>query len=62
MTVTHHKPLLKDKDLFFLQITDINNMSNTKLFETKMKPMFPEDTGYEEIRSTIHFFEIKWKN
>lgn len=58
ITVTHHKPKLREKDLHFLTLAAENNFKVVHLFSEKLSPMFPEDVGEEEIRSMVHFYTL----
>lgn len=56
-----HRPWLADKDFNFFTIAQEKfNFVVEKMFDTKMKVMFEEDPGSEEVRSTIHAYSLKF--
>lgn len=60
---TSHRPWLAEKDYNFFNIAQEQfNFKVEKMFDTKMKVMFEEDPGSEEVRSTIHAYSLKFSN
>ncbi|KYR00464.1 putative methyltransferase [Tieghemostelium lacteum] len=59
---SHHRPHRAAKDLEFFTIAEEEyNFKSEKFNEKKMKAMFEEDLGPEEVRSTVHYYTLKWK-
>jgi EEF1A N-terminal glycine/lysine methyltransferase len=58
---THHRPHLQDRDLKFLATAAEAPFSFTvqHLFDYKMVPMFAEDPGSVEVRSTVHVYTLR---
>lgn len=63
LVFTHHRPhkMKEDMNLFKLAVEEPYNFISTKLFEKKVPPMFKNDPGSEEVRSTIYFYTLKKK-
>lgn len=59
---THHRPHLADKDMAFFTLATLPEygFKVTRVEETRMDPMFPEDPGSEEVRATVHGFKLTW--
>ncbi|EFA75928.1 putative methyltransferase [Heterostelium album PN500] len=60
---SHHRPHRVEKDMNFFKIAQEEpfNFIAEKFKELKMKPMFAEDLGSEEVRKTVHFYTLKKK-
>jgi len=62
VSFSHHRPWLIEKDMHFFRIaTNEYGFEVTKLFERVMSPMFINDPGNEQIRSTVHFYQLTHK-
>ncbi|KAF8262016.1 putative methyltransferase-domain-containing protein [Lactarius quietus] len=55
---THHKPHLADRDLVFLDIARETGWTCDKVLTERFTPMFPDDMGEEEVRSTVHGWKL----
>jgi len=56
---THHKPHLAERDLAFFEVARETGWACEKvLTERFAAPMFPEDSGEEEVRSTVHGWKL----
>ncbi|EGO22866.1 hypothetical protein SERLADRAFT_471345 [Serpula lacrymans var. lacrymans S7.9] len=51
---THHRPHLAHRDLGFFAKARERGWKCDELLTEKFPPMFPEDPGAEEVRSTVH--------
>jgi nicotinamide N-methyltransferase len=62
VSFTHHRPHKMDKDLHFFKIAQEEpfHFRVTKHFSKMMTPMFEQDDGPEDIRSTVHFYTLDW--
>eukprot|EP01028_Stygiella_incarcerata_P005940 TRINITY_DN24490_c0_g1_i1.p1 TRINITY_DN24490_c0_g1~~TRINITY_DN24490_c0_g1_i1.p1 ORF type:complete len:281 (+),score=56.42 TRINITY_DN24490_c0_g1_i1:1-843(+) len=56
VTFTHHRPLRAEKDMRFLSKAEERGFVVTHDGDVTMKPMFPEDTGSVDMRSTVHVY------
>jgi nicotinamide N-methyltransferase len=52
-TFTHHVVKWADRDMKFFEIAKGFGFKNQKIFEQKWNPMFPDDTGDLDVRSTV---------
>ena len=57
---THHRPHLAYKDMAFFDMAEVKGWKHEKLGEWYREPMFPDDPGDEQVRSTIHGFRL-WR-
>ncbi|PWN34985.1 uncharacterized protein FA14DRAFT_164120 [Meira miltonrushii] len=55
---THHRPHLAHKDMEFFEQARQKGWICTEVGKWKMAPMFPEDPGSEEVRATVHGWQI----
>jgi len=55
---THHRPHLAHRDLEFFTKAKERRWVCEKIVEEKFQPMFPEDPGAEEVRSTVHGWRL----
>ncbi|KIJ67324.1 hypothetical protein HYDPIDRAFT_84429 [Hydnomerulius pinastri MD-312] len=51
---THHRPHLAHRDLEFFTKARDRRWICEEIYTKKFPPMFPEDPGDEEVRSTVH--------
>ncbi|KAL0568035.1 Protein N-terminal and lysine N-methyltransferase efm7 [Marasmius crinis-equi] len=56
---THHRPHLAHRDMEFFDKARDRGWNCVKIVEKKYPPMFPEDPGAEEVRSTVHGWRLK---
>ena len=60
---THHRPHLKDADNKFLTIAKEEfGLNVEELFTEKHEPMFPNDPGDLELRTTCHVYKLTFKH
>ncbi|KAJ3288184.1 nicotinamide n-methyltransferase [Borealophlyctis nickersoniae] len=59
-TFTHHVVKWLDRDLKFfeLAVAEPFNFKVEKLYEETWTPMFPDDSGDERVRATVHAFRL----
>ncbi|XP_011270190.1 hypothetical protein CAOG_08590, partial [Capsaspora owczarzaki ATCC 30864] len=59
---SHHRPWLAERDMAFFKLAaeEPFNFVVTPLFEVKMPPMFAEDPGDVDVRSTVHGHLLTW--
>lgn len=55
---THHRPHLADKDMSFFQLAQQRGWTCSQVGTWKMPPMFPNDPGNEEVRGTVHGWQV----
>ncbi|KAN0065834.1 Protein N-terminal and lysine N-methyltransferase efm7 [Thecaphora frezii] len=55
---THHRPHLANKDMGFFDLAEAKGWKVQKLGEWFREPMFPDDPGDKQVRSTIHGFRL----
>ncbi|KIM51696.1 hypothetical protein SCLCIDRAFT_33243 [Scleroderma citrinum Foug A] len=55
---THHRPHLAHRDLLFFDKARSHGWICEKIVTRKFPPMFPEDPGDEEVRSTVHGWKL----
>ncbi|KAF8628636.1 hypothetical protein AX15_003770 [Amanita polypyramis BW_CC] len=55
---THHRPRLAHKDMEFFQLAKQKGWSCEEVLRRKYPLMFPEDTGDEEMRSTVYGWRL----
>ncbi|KLO18922.1 nicotinamide N-methyltransferase [Schizopora paradoxa] len=55
---THHRPHLLDRDMIFFDLARQRGWVCQEVLTQKFKPMFPEDIGDVEIRSTVHGWRL----
>jgi len=55
---THHRPHLAHRDLEFFTKAKERRWVCEEIVEDKFPPMFPEDPGAEEVRSTVHGWRL----
>ncbi|KAN0078322.1 putative methyltransferase domain containing protein [Tylopilus felleus] len=51
---THHRPHLADRDLEFFTLARQRGWNCEEIYTKKFPPMFPDDPGDVEVRSTVH--------
>jgi len=58
---SHHRPKYIKEDLHFFDLArgEPFHFEVEKRFEKRMEPMFPDDPGSSDVRSTIHFYIIR---
>jgi EEF1A N-terminal glycine/lysine methyltransferase len=58
---SHHRPRYADRDLKFFELAAAApyNLDVVKIGTVKMDPMFPEDEGSLEVRSTVHIYSLQ---
>jgi len=57
---SHHRPWLADKDMqFFEKARSLFHFQVEHVSDIKMQPMFKEDPGDEEMRSTVKFYTLR---
>ncbi|KAK7683092.1 hypothetical protein QCA50_013765 [Cerrena zonata] len=56
---THHRPHLAHRDMDFFEKAKIRGWNCEEILTQKFPPMFPEDFGDEEVRSTVHGWRLK---
>ncbi|KAI6001927.1 hypothetical protein EDD15DRAFT_2507960 [Pisolithus albus] len=55
---THHRPHLADRDLDFFNKARAQGWVCEKIVTRKFPPMFPDDPGDEEVRSTVYGWRL----
>ncbi|RKO88957.1 S-adenosyl-L-methionine-dependent methyltransferase, partial [Blyttiomyces helicus] len=62
-TFTHHVVKWADRDMKFFEIAaaDPLNFEFEKLYEDRHSPMFPDDDGDLDVRSTVHAYRLTRK-
>jgi len=55
---THHRPHLAHRDLEFFAKARERKWTCEAIVKDKFPPMFPEDPGEEEVRSTVHGWRL----
>ncbi|KAI0296727.1 hypothetical protein B0F90DRAFT_1636115 [Multifurca ochricompacta] len=55
---THHRPHLAQRDMEFFELANETGWKCEKVWTERFPPMFPEDSGEEEIRSTVHGWKV----
>jgi len=55
---THHRPHLAHRDMEFFKIAGGMRWECEKVLTERFPPMFPEDLGEEEVRSTVHGWKL----
>ncbi|KAI0269540.1 putative methyltransferase-domain-containing protein [Russula aff. rugulosa BPL654] len=55
---THHRPHLAHRDMEFFEIAGEMRWVCEKVLTERFPPMFPEDSGEEEVRSTVHGWKL----
>ncbi|KAH7908812.1 putative methyltransferase-domain-containing protein [Hygrophoropsis aurantiaca] len=55
---THHRPHLAHRDLEFFTKARNQGWNCEEIVTEKFPPMFPEDPGEEEVRSTVHGWRL----
>jgi len=57
---SHHRPKWAERDMnFFTEAAqDPFKFQVKKLFSLKLQPMFEEDFGPEDVRATVHFYQL----
>ncbi|KAG7087235.1 hypothetical protein E1B28_013216 [Marasmius oreades] len=55
---THHRPHLAHRDMVFFDKAREQGWKCDKIIEQKYPPMFPDDPGAEEVRSTVHGWRL----
>ncbi|KAF9264327.1 hypothetical protein L218DRAFT_926100 [Marasmius fiardii PR-910] len=55
---THHRPHLAHRDMVFFDKARKQGWKCDKIVERKYPPMFPDDPGAEEVRSTVHGWRL----
>ncbi|KAH7925745.1 hypothetical protein BV22DRAFT_1010672 [Leucogyrophana mollusca] len=58
---THHRPHLAHRDLEFFDKASQCGWECQEIVTEKFTPMFPEDPGEEEVRSTVHGWRLTRK-
>lgn len=55
---THHRPHLAHKDMVFFEKAKERGWRCEEILTERFSPMFPEDSGDEEVRSTVHGWRL----
>ncbi|KAI9457210.1 nicotinamide N-methyltransferase [Lactarius psammicola] len=55
---THHTPRLAERDLAFFEMARETGWVCDKVLTERFAPMFPDDTGEEEVRATVHGWKL----
>ncbi|TEB37275.1 hypothetical protein FA13DRAFT_1726356 [Coprinellus micaceus] len=55
---THHRPHLAHRDMEFFSKAEARGWAVEKVVEERFPPMFPDDPGDEEVRSTVHGWKL----
>ncbi|KAI0077623.1 nicotinamide N-methyltransferase [Panus rudis PR-1116 ss-1] len=55
---THHRPHLAHRDMVFFQKARERGWNCEEILTERFPPMFPEDSGDEEVRSTVHGWKL----
>ncbi|KAI9438970.1 nicotinamide N-methyltransferase [Lactarius indigo] len=55
---THHRPPLAERDMAFFEMARETGWACEKVLTERFAPMFPEETGEEEVRSTVHGWKL----
>ncbi|KAF5326418.1 hypothetical protein D9611_000484 [Ephemerocybe angulata] len=55
---THHRPHLAHRDMEFFSKAESRGWTVEKVVEERFPPMFPEDSGDETVRSTVHGWRL----
>ncbi|KAJ3494154.1 hypothetical protein NLJ89_g10867 [Agrocybe chaxingu] len=55
---THHRPHLAHRDMEFFSKAREAGWTCEEILQKKFTPMFPEDSGEESIRSTVHGWKL----
>lgn len=55
---THHRPRLAHRDMNFFQLAQQKGWTCEEVLQRKYPPMFPEDPGDEEMRSTVYGWRL----
>jgi len=55
---THHRPHLAHRDMEFFEMAGEMRWECEKVLTERFPPMFPEESGEEEVRSTVHGWKL----
>ncbi|KAI0711566.1 putative methyltransferase-domain-containing protein [Earliella scabrosa] len=55
---THHRPHLADRDMEFFSKARARGWKCEEILTRKYPPMFPDDPGAEEVRATVHGWQL----
>ncbi|EIN04216.1 hypothetical protein PUNSTDRAFT_76907 [Punctularia strigosozonata HHB-11173 SS5] len=55
---THHRPHLADRDMQFFEKARERRWRCEEILTERFPPMFPDDPGEEEVRSTVHGWRL----
>jgi len=55
---THHRPHLAHRDMEFFEMARETGWECQKVSTERFQPMFPDDSGEEEVRSTVHGWKL----
>ncbi|KAJ7834095.1 putative methyltransferase-domain-containing protein [Mycena leptocephala] len=56
---THHRPHLAHRDIEFFAKARVKGWTCEQVVTRRFAPMFPEDSGSEEVRSTVHGWKLR---
>ncbi|KAJ7504495.1 putative methyltransferase-domain-containing protein [Mycena galericulata] len=56
---THHRPHLADRDMEFFSKARERGWTCEEVVTRRFAPMFPEDSGPESVRGTVHGWRVK---
>ena len=56
----HHRPWLADRDLAFFAHCAKFGLASEEIFAESFTPMFEDDPGELEVRSTVHCYKVTW--
>ncbi|KAF8501202.1 nicotinamide N-methyltransferase [Gautieria morchelliformis] len=59
---THHRPHLAERDLEFFRKAKARGWTCEQIITERFEPMFPEDPGDENVRSSVHGWRLTWRN
>ncbi|KAI8896031.1 hypothetical protein BC833DRAFT_541870, partial [Globomyces pollinis-pini] len=57
-TFSHHITKWAHRDMVFFDVANEYGFKSEKLFEQRWDPMFPEDAGDLDVRSTVHCWKL----
>ncbi|KAJ6591686.1 putative methyltransferase-domain-containing protein [Mycena vulgaris] len=56
---THHRPHLAERDMEFFAKARVNGWTCEEILTRRFAPMFPEDSGEESVRGTVHGWRLR---
>ncbi|KAJ3253911.1 nicotinamide n-methyltransferase [Boothiomyces macroporosus] len=58
VTFSHHNPQWVDRDMAFFENAGKYGLGYEKLYEERWSPMFKDDVGNEQVRSTVYGYKL----